>query len=147
LTGEIKWETATIMAADTPSENRSKGVDEATAGKPEDPSSASHALREEMWQVLLGRMSHTYQASRRETTDNTAWMEERLQFIAERARLFFRYHIPAWPPKMLLRKILRRLLLPILMPQADINEAVRDVLPRFRRRAAGRIIWRSASRN
>ena len=91
-------------------------------------------LQEQMWQTLQDRMVTTYSASRQSTTDNSR-MEAHMFVVGEQARLYFRYHIPLWPLKMLIRKIVRRLVFPLLHPQTLFNEAARDALAELRQRS------------
>lgn len=112
------------------------GTETVAASRQENAAEESRASEPsaEKWTALLGRMTETYKASNREAGENTAWMEERLRFVAEEARLYLRYHIPWWPPQMLVRKLVRRLFYPIVAPQIEWNEAVRDVLQETRHR-------------
>lgn len=72
-------------------------------------------------------MTDVYESARR-TMGSDSNTEQQLSSVNQHARLYFRYTIPYWPPKLLLNKIFRILLKPIMMPQVKFNEAVRDVL-------------------
>lgn len=77
--------------------------------------------------ALIERMGVVYDASRVHQRSGVR-LAERLAVVRAKAGLYFRFAIPLWPPQFLLRKLVRRAILPLLMPQVEFNEAVRDVL-------------------
>jgi hypothetical protein len=89
-------------------------------------------------ETLLERAREVYQASRAKAVDSGTRVEKPLAVVGQTARLYFGYHIPPWPPKMLARKLIRLLMMPLLNPQVKFNEAVRDVLLLLRQRDEAR---------
>ena len=89
----------------------------------------------QLQQDLIERMTGTYESSRLGGTYENPRLDERLMAVVNEAKIFYKYTIPNWPPHLLIRKIIRRLLMPILMPQVVFNQAVRDVLLELRNRS------------
>ena len=80
---------------------------------------------------FLDRVREVAQASHQNDTveaGDGAALQAALQATAHHAPLYFRFAIPSWPPRLLLRKILRRVLSPFWTGQVHFNEATRDAL-------------------
>lgn len=68
--------------------------------------------------------------------DSAERVQRPLTDAAHNAPLYFKQPIPSWPPRFLLQKMVRRLLLPALGPQVACNEAVVSILFSLQSRGA-----------
>ncbi|GAB4451519.1 MAG: hypothetical protein OHK0029_00830 [Armatimonadaceae bacterium] len=82
---------------------------------------------------MTERIRDVYEASRTQT-HRLASRAQNNRVLMEEAKLYFRYPLPLWPPQMLFRKIIRRVILPFFMPQVRFNEAVRDLIVELEQR-------------
>lgn len=91
---------------------------------------------------LLDRMVGVYQEARALRSDDERaaeedrWLDERLSDVSGNASLFFNEAYHSFPLARLAKKIVRRLMWPILNEQVIFNRAVRDVTFVLRRRDA-----------
>lgn len=79
---------------------------------------------------LLERMTTTFRATKTQFPDKIqadhSLLGVKLAEVAAQAPLYFGYHLPGWPFRMLVAKLLRRLVWPLLRRQYAFNLAVRD---------------------
>jgi hypothetical protein len=93
--------------------------------------------RERLQAEILERMIVTFRASQAQqpTQSYNPWLQQRVSVMTDMAKLFIGFPIPVWPLGSLLRKIVRRLVLPLFLPQVEFNTAARDVILEMRQRS------------
>ncbi|MES2461202.1 MAG: hypothetical protein V4671_11525 [Armatimonadota bacterium] len=93
--------------------------------------------RERLQAEILERMIVSFRASQAQqpTQSYNPWFQQRVSVMTDMAKLFLGFPIPIWPPGLLLRKIVRRLVLPLFAPQVEFNTAARDVVLELRQRS------------
>lgn len=103
----------------------------------DDTVKAAEAERERLQSEILDRMILTFRASQTQqpTQSYNPWLEQRVSVMTAMAKLFLGFPIPSWPPQLLLKKLVRRLVLPLFAPQVQFNTAARDVILEMRQRS------------
>lgn len=111
-------------------------VVEAGPARPEEGTIEINAERERLQSEILDRMIISFRASQTQqpVQSYNPWLEQRISVMTAMAKLFLGFPIPFWPPGLLLRKIVRRLVLPLFAPQVEFNTAARDVILEMRQR-------------
>lgn len=95
--------------------------------------------RDRLQSEILDRMILSFRASQTQqplpSQSYNPWFEQRISVMTAMAKLFLGFPIPFWPPGLLLRKMVRRLVLPLFAPQVEFNTAARDVILEMRQRS------------